>query len=108
MSIDVEAIKQQLRSLLVEVISLREEAFDRRQHADNDEADDPDDYRDRKRRNRTMIRECGEKLHDLGGTDLMENVLYDLAATFAVDCGDRSTVIGAMDYSWDRIGDWLA
>lgn len=54
---------------------------------------------------RQAVRTLGERLHELGGEDLMLEVCDRVSALDPANEGRRSSI---MDHRWDGIGDWYA
>lgn len=54
---------------------------------------------------RQGVRTLGERLHELGGVQLMQDVLYRVAE---IDPASTDHRVSVMDKRWDGIGVWLA
>lgn len=54
---------------------------------------------------RQGVRTLGQRLHEIGGQGLMNEVLYRVSAR---DPAHESRRIDIMDKRWDGIGDWVA
>lgn len=56
------------------------------------------------RREREIVRPIGERLHQAGGFELMQQVYRQVEATTLRLCGKGCR--SALDMKWDGIGDW--
>ena len=56
---------------------------------------------------RQGVTTLGRRLHEIGGTTLMQDVLYRVAAR-GCSAAERDRRIGIMDHRWSGIGQWMA